>query len=137
MSFEWTEDLATGVALIDEQHEGIFDTLNTLLNAMDHGKGKKVVEQVLGFLENYVNTHFHDEEDLMVRHNYNGYMSHKAAHTQFVKDISQLKKEFIADGATLYMVVQTEQKMVDWLMNHIKAEDKKMAVALRLVNGSQ
>lgn len=131
MSFEWTEDLATGIALIDEQHKGIFDMLNTLLNAMDRGKGRKIVERVLGFLENYINTHFHDEEVLMVRHNYKGYASHKAEHAQFRKDFGQLKKEFTHEGATLYMVVQTEQKMVDWLMNHIKLEDKKMAETLK------
>ena len=131
MPFEWTEDLETGVALIDGQHKSIFDALNTLLNAMDEGKGKRVVEEALGFLENYVNTHFHDEEDLMARHNYRGYLAHKAEHAQFRKDFDQLKKEFTHEGATLYMVVQTEQKMVDWLMNHIKLEDKKMAETLK------
>ncbi len=131
MPFEWTEDLATGVALIDEQHKGIFKELNTLLDAMDYGKGRKEVCSVLDFLENYIHTHFHDEEDLMVRYDYRGYLPHKAKHTQFIKDFNLLKQEFTKDGATLHVVVQTAQKVVDWLTNHIKVEDKKVVVATR------
>ena len=42
MSFEWSEDLATGIEKIDTEHKEIFKQINKLLDDMDKGKGKKI-----------------------------------------------------------------------------------------------
>ena len=51
MAIEWTKDLETGVALIDEQHKELFDRVNKLLAASSQGRGKEEVGSLLGFLE--------------------------------------------------------------------------------------
>ena len=133
MSFEWNEDLTTGIADIDNQHKEIFKQLNVLLDAMDKGKGREEIDQVLAFLESYVATHFRDEERFMSEHSYDGLPLQRIEHSQFIKDFYHLKKELLQCGNTLHVVVKVEQALGNWLMNHIKVADKKMAVALKSV----
>jgi len=131
MSFEWSENLATGIVDIDNQHKEIFKQLNVLLDAMDKGKGKEEVGQVLAFLEKYIATHFRDEERYMREREYDGLSLQRAEHSQFIKDFYRLKSVLLKSGDTLDVVVKVEQALGNWLMNHIKIEDKKMAVALK------
>jgi hemerythrin len=113
MAFVWNEDLATGIEKVDNQHKEIFKQLNLLLDAMDKG------------------THFSEEENYMVEHSYEGFHAQRAEHSQFIHDFYRLKKELLQCGTTLHLVVKTEQTLGNWLMNHIKVEDKKMALALK------
>ena len=53
MAVQWSENLAVGVNMIDEQHKGIFSRINNLMNAMSQGKGKEEVGKVLEFLADY------------------------------------------------------------------------------------
>lgn len=53
MALQWNENLAVGVGVIDDQQREIVRWLNNLLNAMDQGKGKEKVSEVLAFLANY------------------------------------------------------------------------------------
>ncbi len=131
MSFEWNEGLATGIAGIDNQHKELFKQLNVLLDAMDRGKGKEDVGQVLVFLENYIATHFRDEERYMSERAYDGLHSQRAEHSRFIKDFYRLKNELMQWGNTLHVVVRVEQALGNWLINHIKTEDKKMAATLK------
>lgn len=131
MAFVWNKDLATGIEKVDNQHKEIFKQLNLLLDAMDKGKGEEDVREVLAFLEHYVTTHFSEEENYMVEHSYEGFHTQRAEHSQFIHNFYRLKKELLQCGTTLEVVVKTEQTLGNWLMNHIKVEDKKMALALR------
>jgi hemerythrin len=131
MAFQWSKDLMIGIETIDNQHKEIFSRLNTLLSAMDQGKGREEVNKILEFLSDYVKTHFSAEEELMTKHNYDGYVPHKAEHTQFIRDYIHLKKEFNKYGATLHLVVQAQKQVGEWLSNHIKTEDTKIAKALK------
>lgn len=126
MAFQWCENLATGVDIIDVQHKEIFNRLNMLLNAMDRGKGKAVVGNIVTFLTNYCIKHFDVEESLMIEHNYDDYPLQEASHTQLIKDLFALKKRFERDGANLHLAVQTVQWLGDTLINHIRVEDKKL-----------
>lgn len=126
MAYQWSKDLVIGIEIIDNQHKEIFNRLNTLLDAMDKGKGKKEIDTLLDFLAHYIKEHFSAEEELMTKYNYNGYLKQKTGHTQFIKDFFNLKREFNSQGSTLHLVVRTQQQLGDWLTNHIKVEDKKL-----------
>lgn len=132
MVFQWSEDLTVGVEVIDQQHKGIFSRVNILLSAMAQGKGGNEVGTVVLFLSDYVIKHFRAEEDLMIRHNYDGYASQKAEHMKFIKDFSLLKNEFETHGITSPLALQTQQLLCDWLKNHIVIEDKKLGIFLNV-----
>lgn len=45
MAIEWTDELATGVNKIDNQHKELFKRINNLLDACNQGKGKDEVKK--------------------------------------------------------------------------------------------
>jgi len=127
MSFQWTEDLATGVTVIDVQHREIFRRVNTLHDACRLGGGKDEAVEMLGFLDGYVLSHFKDEEEIQVKYSYPDYPAHKAQHEQFAKDLEALKEKFIEEGPTLSMVHTLNRVVSEWLVRHIKKTDRALA----------
>ena len=120
MAIEWTEDLATGVDTIDNQHKELFQRINNLLEACTRGKGKEEVKKVIGFLEDYVVTHFSEEEKYMVKFEYPETASHKKQHLEFMDNFLSLKKQFDEEGPGVHIVVITNNLIVEWLKNHIR-----------------
>lgn len=131
MAIEWSENLATGNSVIDDQHKELFRRFDSLLNACNQRKGKDEVYKLIIFLGDYVKTHFSMEEDLQVKHKYPQYRSHKEQHDGFIKDLQKLEQQLSLDGATLSLVIQTNQTMVNWLINHINQTDKELATYLQ------
>ena len=127
MSIQWTEDLATGVTSIDNQHKEIFRRIEDLLEACRGGKGREKVGEVIDFLGDYVVSHFKDEENIQIKHSYPGYGPHKKMHEKFLADFGELKKQFDEEGGSIGMVLATNRVVVDWLVKHIKKEDKALA----------
>ena len=131
MAIEWNEKLATGNNDIDNQHKELFRRFGNLLDACNQKKGKEEVCNLLVFLGVYVRTHFAAEEELQQCHNYPGYQAHKAQHESFIKDLGNLEEQLKVEGATLPLVIQTNQTMISWLINHISVSDKEMATFLQ------
>lgn len=131
MAIEWTEDLAVGSKEIDDQHKELFRMINQMLEACNQGKGKEVLEEILGFLEKYVVTHFGTEERLMQQYNYPDYPSHKNHHEQFIKSFMDLKKEMTTTGPGTHIVIMTNRTVVGWLNSHIRNVDKLLGAFLK------
>lgn len=131
MAILWTEDLATGIHLIDAQHQELFQRINSLLEACNRGKGRDEVRGVIRFLEEYVNTHFAEEERFMVKFNYSAYPDHKAQHKIFMENFEKLKSQFEAEGPGLSIVLGANHLIVDWLKSHIRRTDKDLGSFLK------
>ena len=71
------------------------------------------------------------EEELQKTSSYPGYPAHKEQHEEFEKDLDKLEQQFKLEGATLSLVIQTNQRMVSWLIDHINVKDKDLAAYLR------
>lgn len=131
MLIEWNEELATGHGAIDEQHRELIGRFSALLNACNQGKGREEVGRLLTFMAEYVRSHFAMEEGLQRRYHYPEYAAHKEEHHGFIQDLRELEHRFSAEGATLSLVIQTNQAMVGWLIRHINGTDRKLAAFLR------
>lgn len=131
MAIVWTTDLATGVPVIDEQHKELFRRINTLLDACSLGRGKEEISRVIQFLEDYVISHFSEEEQRMQQTKYPEYDSHKAQHEEFKKNFAALKQLFETDGPALYVVTKTNHVVIDWLRVHIRRLDKAFGTFLQ------
>jgi hemerythrin len=131
MPISWNNNLLTGVDLIDKQHKELFHRFDSLLAACNQGKGKDEVMRLLQFLDDYIREHFDAEEQLQLKHNYPQYGEHKAQHITFVADVDRLKKQFVSEGATLPLVIQTNQALVAWLIQHISNVDVAFARYLK------
>ena len=132
MATEWNEKLATGNSAIDNQHKELFLRFDSLMNACKLRKGKEEVHNLLLFLGDYVKTHFAMEEELQEKHNYPQLQAHKEQHESFVRDLQKLEQQLKLEGVTLTLVIQTNQILVNWLINHINIMDTELASYLRI-----
>ncbi len=128
---EWTEELATGSSEIDRQHKEIFKRINNLLEACHVGKGRDQACEMLKFLDEYVVSHFGDEEQYMIKNNYPGYAEHKAKHVEFIKNYIIVKKQVETEGPCLNTVITTNRLVVDWLRHHIRKVDTQLGSFLK------
>lgn len=126
MAIEWSEALATGNEEIDNQHKELFNRIDRLLTACNSGKGKEEVRDLLQFLDNYVIFHFYTEEKLQIENGYPGYRDHKEQHDNFISELQRLKNELEIEGASISLVIQTNQFIVNWLIKHISGTDKEL-----------
>ena len=127
MTNRWSEALVTGVEAIDDQHKGIFTRIHNMLKAMSQGGGKDEIIEII----DYVTLHFKAEEKLMTKHNYVSYSKQRTEHLLFIKDFSRIKREYETWGVSSHLLVETQQRLCNWLINHIGNEDKKLGVFLQ------
>lgn len=126
MAISWDPSLAVGVPAIDRQHVELFDRLDRLLEAARAGRSAAEVGRLLGFLEDYVVTHFGAEEGLMEARGYPELAAHRAEHARFADDLAALLREFLDDGATTLLVVHVNARVTAWLREHIYRADQAL-----------
>jgi len=131
MSFHWTESLAVGHRTIDEQHRELIDRFRDLLLACKAGKGKDKVAELFGFLDSYVASHFRAEEQLMAEHGYPGLIEHKSQHAWLVGKLADLKGTLQADGPSFHLVVEANQTLLNWIVEHIRNTDVRFGKFLQ------
>lgn len=131
MAIKWTEDLATGVTVIDNQHKELFNRANALIDATSQSKGKEEITTLLNFLGEYVVSHFEMEELYMSKYNYPDFQLQKAQHMEFLKEFSDLKNRYEKEGVTSHLVIVVQNRVFSWLRNHICKVDKALGVFLK------
>lgn len=107
---------------MDAQHRKLVDLLNQLETAMQKGKGREVVGQVLGELIRYTQTHFLSEESLMAAHRFPDLAAHKIEHAKLTQRVVKFKTDF--DGGKVALTIPVLSFLEDWLVNHIQGHDK-------------
>jgi hemerythrin len=123
--FAWKDGYGIGVPEIDAQHRRLFALADELHEALNKGKGKEVLQEVLKKLVDYTQTHFASEERLMHRCGYPDILAHKAQHEEFVRKASLLEREFQA-GKTM-LSIEVMQFVSNWLRQHIGGSDRRFA----------
>lgn len=112
---------ATGHDQIDHHHEELFHLISSLDKAVRSGEDEQV-DDIIAFLEHYVQDHFKEEEDLMLENNYSGYDHHKKEHLQFVTIVTDLRESF-NDNKPLPHIIFAIRKVIDALVRHIQTVD--------------
>jgi len=124
-TMKWSRDFECGIKIIDEQHKGLFDMIDEILN---HASGNDEEEQayfarIVDKTVDYTQVHLTTEARIMEKARLPGYEEHKKAHEAFT---STLVENILA--------FQTDKKidlkefggyLKDWLLNHIAVSDKE------------
>lgn len=137
MGIEWRESLAIGVEQIDTQHKELLNHFNGLLQACEAGKGIGELKELLRFLDDYVKRHFSDEESLQRLRAYPGYEAHKQEHESFILKLKNLKDEIESEGIAVHHVMEANNMLLKWLLNHISKVDKELGRFLQGSSGGQ
>ncbi|HSQ88224.1 bacteriohemerythrin [Romboutsia sp.] len=131
MAYKLSDDLLTGNMQIDTEHKELIKAINNLLEACSVGKGRTEVEKTVKFLSSYTKTHFAHEEALQMRYNYPDYKNHKKDHQHFIETVESIHKKLLSNGQSIVLVGEVNSKVANWIINHIKREDVKVAEHIR------
>ena len=122
----FTEEYRTGIALVDEQHERLFEIIgeaNELVKAeLLHDKFDKIVD-ILCELREYTKEHFKAEEEYMESIQYSGLEAQQVQHDAFVAKLDGLDLDQVDDNQQEYLEELLEF-LFSWLSNHILKVDK-------------
>jgi hemerythrin-like metal-binding protein len=116
----WDEGtMATGVDLVDSQHQVLIRHINEFHAACLAGTAKEQLLEMLSFLGNYAKSHFQQEEGIMQQHRCPVRGKNKAAHARFLKDYGTLVQIVEQEGASTTVVIKLKEMLGNWLTNHI------------------
>jgi hemerythrin-like metal-binding protein len=125
-TFVWDESMSTDDVTVDAQHKELFRQINLLMEAMSQGKGRDKINDILNFLDQYVNLHFREEEERMETYHSPVAQVNKQAHTRFIETLGALRGRYEKQGPSSELVLEIKQKMGDWLVNHIYKIDTQL-----------
>ncbi len=123
----WTPAIAVGHPTIDQQHQELLGRADELLLAMQEGRATQQLDQLLGFLRDYVREHFGMEEKLMGARGYPKLAAHKLQHAEFHTRFRDIEERFRSSGANAKLVLDLRELMKGWFVNHICTVDKALA----------
>jgi hemerythrin len=131
MAYLWDSSLETGYEKVDNQHRQLISALNSIIDASRNGKGTDEIFKTLDFLTGYTIMHFTDEEKLQVKYDYPDYLIHKRYHDEFKVTVGELTQRIVKEGPSEEMVTTVTTAIGDWLLNHIKGDDFRMAAYVK------
>lgn len=115
----WTDDLNTGISVIDKQHHRIVQYINDL-DDVSTSHDREQLGNVLQELVDYTLSHFAFEESLMEEAGYLFVNGHKKVHEMFTRRVSDFMQRFNMGEDITEELLST---LRSWLINHIKTDD--------------
>lgn len=127
----WKEKYRIGVPLIDSQHEELFrrvtEFVETLRSPGEWNQKSEKVNETLDFMKDYVITHFHDEEAYQREIGYPEFEEHRKIHNDMVRYVGEVAAQNERGDCDERLMQQFAGKLLAWLINHVAANDQKIA----------
>ena len=120
--FPWKVSYETGIEQIDEQHKMLVKYINELYDAALKSETSDITKTILKKLNDYVETHFRDEEKLMSVAKYEKLEEHKAEHTAFENKIKEYNEDISKGFPVTFQLLNF---LREWLLDHILVTDKQ------------
>ena len=128
---EWKEDFESGVSCIDTQHKELLNRINSLIRAVDEGKGTESLKGLFVFLDDYVIAHFGTEQEYMAEYEYPEKDIHIIEHTFFIGELNELKASLRRGGPSSALAIEAKRRLLDWFIEHITTVDIKLCAYLK------
>ena len=126
---QWTDKLATGVPLIDQQHKMLVASINDLHRAMRQGRADQSLLEILDALYDYTVSHFSTEEQFFTHSAYADTRNHIDIHRNFTAKIAEFRAALA--GGTAKVSMELLEFLKDWLIHHIQGTDQQYAEPVR------
>ncbi len=127
----WKDNYELGVPLIDAQHKELFRRVESFLQVLRSevcwDEKVQKVNDTLEFMKGYVVEHFRDEEEYQRSIGYPGYEAHKQKHTGMVDYVLEFSRQYEQSNNDEQLIQQFGGKLLAWLINHVAAEDQRIA----------
>ncbi|MFZ2152512.1 MAG: bacteriohemerythrin [Microgenomates group bacterium] len=119
---EWESKYSVGVKVIDDQHQKMFATINSLISTINTMPTKDEVMKIITSLIEYKKFHFATEEKYFTEFNYEGAADHIAQHQEFTKKLSAIQQQ--AGDDYLLLAFELVDFLEDWLIGHLQTSDR-------------
>lgn len=126
--FQWQEEYAVNVAVIDEQHHEIYAIAKLLYAALFDAMPAHDPAELFPRLIAHTTMHYETENRLMVEKNYPGYTLHAKKHEQILRALRNFAGLYAARRTTPKKEVGIFIK--DWVLTHILTEDRRLGTYL-------
>ena len=123
-------DLVTGIKLIDSQHREFFALVNRILDSSVKSDDEQLIIKSFAFIKYYIGEHFSLEEAVMLEYEYPCYAVHRNSHVCFREEFERLESFLKSKVYQQDIVMKLNYLVVNWFMNHIKTDDKKLCTFL-------
>ena len=120
---QWTDSLATGHPIVDNDHKQLISTLNELEVALQKGTAKEQIAQMISFLNQYAREHFAREESHMARVKCPSYHENCQAHREFTSRLDVWVSRLQQQGANTSLVLEVFRETSGWIRAHIMRID--------------
>lgn len=114
----WSEELATGVATLDEQHQDLFLCLADLEQAAGEGNMLSTFH-AMAQLNLYAREHFAEEERLMRAHDYPEIELHIEEHRDFSQRLAAMRRDCLGHDVSRELI----GLLRSWLKFHVATTD--------------
>lgn len=126
MSLRWDDTKILGIEDIDDQHKEIFTRFELVSNAFQSGRGMEALQELIPFLEEYVQVHFSLEDRYMLKYSYPKIEAQRLEHTELVKDVKAMHECMQQGGASRELAARAFGNMIRWLIHHTSTQDREM-----------
>ncbi len=124
---QWKDEYATGIELIDAQHQRLFEAINRMEDAFKAGTQEDEARESLVFLARYTKEHFDTEEAFMREIGYPLLAFHQQDHAELVAKVELLQQKVDEDLTIPLHMADFAAHMAnfaaDWLAHHINEAD--------------
>lgn len=119
---QWSNSLACGVKVIDQDHQGLFAMVALIHKADQENKPESEIAAAIDGLVLYVREHFEREERFMKRAGYPDFRAHRKQHKEFRRTIRALAKLYRMEPKVID-VKKLSLFLERWLIDHISIKD--------------
>ncbi|MBP6333238.1 MAG: hemerythrin family protein [Aminivibrio sp.] len=135
MTVQWSDDLAIGIGIIDDQHKKLVERIASFSRAVESGDRNRM-EDTVNYLIGYAIQHFGAEELIMIRNCYDQFKEHRDEHSWFIKEVFDIHGKLACGaGVTREDAEALRDMLVNWILVHISVKDKRIAETLNSFGG--
>ncbi len=134
MFIQWQADVAVHHDGIDSDHQRMFELVNDLYDAMQTDAPRDSIGKTLQMLMACTREHFEHEDRVMQEHAYEHRSEHGRKHAALLAQLDTFVQEF--DNGKTAITPETMDFLKEWLVQHIRRDDMKLAVFLEQAAGS-
>lgn len=137
---EWSEQMATGIAAIDNQHRYLFDTLSQANEQLLSSSDAALLATITSDLLSYALMHFETEEQLMQRYDYattcpEAARHHISQHREFSRQVVAVR-DCLHEGRQVSRI-DVLTYLNDWLRNHVLGIDQQFGTFVRAAQAKE
>jgi len=121
MEVHWNTRYSTGIEIIDEQHQELFQIVNRLRKLVQDGADRGMIGALIKELIDATERHFATEESFMGKFHYPDLLPHQSEHASMLTSLHELLEKFQGSHQAMALMVPTF--MEGWLRHHISDGD--------------